>query len=86
MLFHYLQRQIAVTRYSGTQSIQTLLSGSSYILSDNTRGNGIQTYNMKKGTNYNTATTFTDADNNWSAAEFNNSNKDNGALDAHWGR
>jgi bacillolysin len=75
----------AVTRYSGTQSIQTLLSGSSYILSDNTRGNGIQTYNMKKGTNYNTATTFTDADNNWSAAEFNNSNKDNGALDAHWG-
>jgi hypothetical protein len=28
---------------------------------------------------------FTDADNNWTAAEFNNTNKDNGALDAHWG-
>jgi hypothetical protein len=27
---------------------------------------------------------FTDADNNWTAAEFNNTNKDNGALDAHW--
>jgi lipopolysaccharide export system protein LptA len=37
----------AATRYSATQSIQTL-SGSSYILSDVTRGNGVQTYNMKK--------------------------------------
>jgi hypothetical protein len=27
---------------------QTALSGSSYILSDVTRGNGVQTYNMKK--------------------------------------
>jgi hypothetical protein len=24
-------------------------------------------------------------DNNWTAAEFNNVNKDNGAFDAHWG-
>jgi hypothetical protein len=30
------------------QSIKTALSGSSYILSDVTRGNGVQTYNMKK--------------------------------------
>ncbi len=75
----------AATRYSGTQSIQTALSGSSYILSDATRGNGIQTYNMKKGTNYSTAVNFTDANNDWTAAEFNNTNKDNGALDAHWG-
>jgi bacillolysin len=75
----------AATRYSGTQSIQSSLSGSSYILSDATRGNGVQTYNMKQGTNYNSAVTFTDADNNWTAAEFDNANKDNGALDAHWG-
>jgi Zn-dependent metalloprotease len=75
----------AATRYSGTLSIQTALSGSSYILSDATRGNGIQTYNMKKGTNYGTAVNFTDSDNNWTAAEFNNANKDNAALDAHWG-
>jgi len=75
----------ADTRYSGTQSIQTLLSGTSYILSDNTRGSGIQTFNMKKGTNYSSAVNFTDADNNWTAAEYNNTNKDNGALDAHWG-
>ncbi|WP_281322964.1 M4 family metallopeptidase [Flavobacterium aestivum] len=75
----------AATRYSGTQTIQTLLSGSSYILSDNTRGNGVLTVNMKKGTNYSAAVNFTDADNNWTAAEYNNTNKDNGALDAHWG-
>ena len=75
----------AATRYSGTQSIETTLSGTSYVLSDATRGNGIMTYNMKKGTNYSTAVNFTDVDNNWTAAEFNNVNKDNGALDAHWG-
>jgi Zn-dependent metalloprotease/chitodextrinase len=75
----------AATRYSGTQSIQTALSGSSYILSDATRGNGVQTFNMRKSTNYGSAVNFTDSDNNWTAAEFNNANKDNAALDAHWG-
>ena len=75
----------AATRYSGTQSVQTALSGSSYILSDATRGTGVQTFNMKKGTNYSTAVNFTDSDNNWTATEFNNANKDNAALDAHWG-
>nr|WP_317043923.1 M4 family metallopeptidase [Flavobacterium covae] len=75
----------AATRYSGSQSIETSLSGSSYILSETGRGNGIQTYNMKKGTSYASAVNFTDADNNWTAAEYNNTNKDNAALDAHWG-
>ncbi|RZJ53258.1 MAG: T9SS type A sorting domain-containing protein [Flavobacterium sp.] len=72
----------AATRYSGTQTIQTTLSGSSYILLDGTRGNGIQTYNSARTATYPT-TNFTDADNNW--IEYNNTNKDNGALDAHWG-
>lgn len=74
----------AATRYSGTQTIETTLSGSSYILSDATRGNGIQTFNCNKTATY-PSTNFTDADNNWTAAEFNNTNKDNGALDGHWG-
>jgi bacillolysin len=74
----------AATRYSGTQTIQTTLSGSSYILLDGTRGTGIQTYNSARTASYPT-TNFTDADNNWTAAEYNNTNKDNGALDAHWG-
>jgi Zn-dependent metalloprotease len=65
-------------------SQSTALSGSSYILSDATRGNGVQTYNMKKRTNYSTAVNFTDSDNNWTT-ELNNANKDNAALDAHWG-
>ncbi|MCV9930388.1 M4 family metallopeptidase [Flavobacterium sp. LS1R49] len=75
----------AATRYSGTQVIQTTLSGSNYILADATRGSGVNTFNMKKGTSYTAAVNFTDADNNWTAAEYNNANKDNGALDAHWG-
>ncbi|MEO8233943.1 MAG: M4 family metallopeptidase [Flavobacterium sp.] len=75
----------AATRYSGSQSIETTLSGSSYILSEVARGSGIQTYNMKKGTSYTAAVNFTDVDNNWTATEFNNTNKDNAALDAHWG-
>jgi bacillolysin len=75
----------AATRYSGMRSIQTLLSGSSYILSDNTRGGGMQTYNMLKGTNYTSAINFTDVNNDWTATEFANTNKDNAALDAHWG-
>jgi hypothetical protein len=51
-------------------------------ISSDARGNGIMTYNMNKRTNYSAAVNFTDADNNWTAAD-NNVNKDNGALDAH---
>jgi bacillolysin len=82
--FESLVAGSAATRYSGTQTIETTLSGSSYILSDATRGNGVQTFNSARTATYPT-TNFTDADNNWTAAEFNNTNKDNGALDAHWG-
>jgi Zn-dependent metalloprotease len=74
----------AATRYSGTQSIETTLSGSSYILSDATRGNGIQTFNSQRQATY-VGVNFTDTNNDWTATEFNNTNKDNGGLDAHWG-
>lgn len=74
----------AATRYSGTKNIETTLSGGSYILKDNTRGNGVNTYDMNTGTNYGSAVNFTDNDNNWTTAE-HSANKDNGALDAHWG-
>lgn len=74
----------AATRYSGTQQIQTLLSGTSYVLNDNTRGSGVVTYNSARTATY-PSTNFTDANNDWTAAEFNNTNKDNAALDAHWG-
>ncbi len=74
----------AATRYSGTKSISTDSYNSSYRLRDYTRGNGIITYNCKRSTSYTSAVDFTDYDNNWTAAEYNNSAKDNGALDAHW--
>ncbi|WP_373708493.1 M4 family metallopeptidase [Kaistella sp.] len=74
----------AATRYAGSQVISTTLVGSSYALRDSSRGSGVFTYNLKKGTTLKT-TDFTDADNNWSAAEFNNAAFDNAALDAHWG-
>ena len=75
----------AATRYSGSRNIETQLSGSSYILHDLSRGNGIFTYNMLTGIDYNAAIDFTDNDNNWTALEYDNTAKDNAALDAHWG-
>ncbi len=74
----------AATRYSGSQTITTDSFNGTYRLRDLSRGNGIETYNCKTGTNYNTATDFVDADNNWTAGEYNNTAKDNAGLDAHW--
>ncbi len=77
----------AATRYSGTVNITTTLSGANYILMSTqaTDQAPLRTRNMNRGTNFGAATDFTDADNNWSDAEFNNANRDNAALDAHWG-
>ena len=72
------------TRFSGTQAATTdQTSATSYRLRDPSRGNGINTYNLKKGTRYNRAVDFTDANNQWT--EYANTNKDNAALDAHLG-
>lgn len=73
------------TRYSGQRPIETQQSGTQYKLRDYSRGGGIETYNMNKGTDYSTATDFIDNDNNWTSLEYDNINKDNVALDAHWG-
>lgn len=72
----------AVTAFSGNQTITTDYTGSSYRLRETGRGLGIQTFNMRKGTNYSSAIDFTDADNYWNNV---NSNKDEYATDAHWG-
>lgn len=74
----------AATRYSGSKQIETTFNGTSYVLRDTTRGNGINTYNCQDTGTYQTVD-FTDNDNNWTALEHNNFAKDNGALDAHWG-
>ncbi len=76
----------ADTKYSGSRSIETSFNTSlnAYVLNDLTRGNGIITYNSES-TDTMPSTHFTDSDNNWSAAEFDNATFDNVALDAHWG-
>ncbi|MDR1895619.1 MAG: M4 family metallopeptidase [Prevotellaceae bacterium] len=75
----------AATRYSGTCTISTQQNGSVYRLRDYSRGNGIETYNLNHSTSISSTIDFTDNNNNWTAAEFHNANKDDGALDAHWG-
>ena len=73
------------TAYSGTRSIADATTTGGYYLRETTRGLGIETYNMKKLTQYNKAVDFVDADNNWTSAEYNNANFDNVAGDAHAG-
>ena len=75
----------AGTRYSGTRSISTQQYGSTYRLRGYDNNRKIETYNMNNGTTYSDATDFTDNNNNWTAAEFHNANKDDAALEAHWG-
>ncbi|MFG1775005.1 M4 family metallopeptidase [Micromonospora sp. NPDC049051] len=66
--------------YSGSVTVDTTLSGSTYQLIDPTRGNG-STCDMNNGTS--TCTTFTDADNTWGTGAA--SNRQSAAVDAHFG-
>lgn len=75
----------AQTRYSGTRTIETEPFNGQFRLNDVTRGNGIHTFNMNNDSNYSLATDLFDNDNNWTSTEYNNPNKDNSLLDAHWG-
>ena len=78
----------AATRYSGTKSIETTLDAglNKYVLLDNTRGNGIVTYNSGKTNTY-PSTHFVNTTNTWNTGNYasGSSTKDNAALDAHWG-
>ncbi|RTQ47144.1 T9SS type A sorting domain-containing protein [Hymenobacter gummosus] len=73
------------TAYSGTRALATDSYNGSYRLREYTRGLGIETYNSRKSNSYTSSVDFTDADNNWTAAEYNNANYDNVAGDAHFG-
>ncbi len=73
----------AVTGYSGTRTIVADSTGpNSYRLRESGRGNGIETYDMNQGTDYNNAVDFIDSNNYWDNA---NAQKDEYAGDAHWG-
>jgi bacillolysin len=73
------------TAYSGTRTLATETATGGYHLREYTRGLGVETYNCKKSNSYTAATDFIDADNNWTATEYNNANYDNVAGDAHFG-
>ena len=67
------------SRYSGVVPFQTAHVGTSYMLFDSTRGDGVHTLDMNNGTDYTVATEYTSATNTWPVAV-----ADTVALDAHW--
>ncbi|AQS67451.1 peptidase M4 [Streptomyces pactum] len=69
------------TMYSGTVTLGTARSGSSYTLTDTTRGNH-KTYNLNRGTS-GTGTLFTGSDDVWGNGSA--SNAETAAADAHYG-
>ena len=72
----------AHTKYSGIRTIQTdSTSPTHFVLQEQTRGNGIFTFNSATTTNY-PSTDFVDTDNNWNNV---NAAQDEVATDAHWG-
>jgi Zn-dependent metalloprotease len=73
----------AETYYSSTRDIITeQMPDNTYRLVETTRGNGIETYNMQRSTDFDAAVDFTDEDNYWDNV---NGLKDEIATDAHWG-
>ncbi|MFC8344891.1 M4 family metallopeptidase [Streptomyces sp. NPDC057280] len=69
------------SQYSGTVTIGTNLSGSTYQLYDTTRG-GHKTYSLNNGTS-GTGTLMTDADDTWGTGS--GSNTQTAGVDAHYG-
>ncbi|MFI8351582.1 M4 family metallopeptidase [Streptomyces sp. NPDC085596] len=73
------------TLYSGTVTLNTTLSGSTYQLSDGTRG-GHKTYNKSHTTSSTQGTLFTDADDVWGTGTASSSTTDQtAAADAAYG-
>ncbi len=69
-------------KYHGVQTAMVdSISPTEFRLRDDTRGGGVETYDMNEGTDYFSAVDFTDSDNVWT----NTANQDDAALDAHWG-
>ncbi|MDX3800796.1 M4 family metallopeptidase [Streptomyces sp. AK04-3B] len=71
--------------YSGTVTLNTTKSGSTYNLTDGTRG-GHKTYNKARSTSSSTGTLFTDADDAWGTGAASSSSSDQtAAVDAAYG-
>jgi Zn-dependent metalloprotease len=73
------------SNYSGTVTLGTYLSGSTYQLYDPTRG-GHKTYNKARSTSSSAGTLFTDADDTWGTGTASSSSSDQtAAVDAAYG-
>ncbi|MES2621928.1 MAG: M4 family metallopeptidase, partial [Bacteroidota bacterium] len=72
----------ATTVYRGNRPIVADSYNGAYRLYETTRGLGVRTRNMQRGTSYANSVEFTDANNIWSNV---NANLDQYAGDAHWG-
>lgn len=70
------------TVLSGEREIITDSTATKFTLKDDTRGQGIETYNLKKGSNISNYVDFVDKDNVWDTTNFE---LDQYAIDAHWG-
>lgn len=80
LIHHADSNGVAVTGYSGSQNIVADYTGTQFRLRETGRGNGIETYTMNNGTNYGSASDYTDSDNYWNAT-----GNDQYGTDAHWG-
>jgi Zn-dependent metalloprotease len=86
-LFEYqgIETGTGKSLYSGTVTLNTTLSGSSYQLNDTTRG-GHKTYNKAHSTSSSAGTLFTDADDTWGTGSASSSTTDQtAAVDAAYG-
>jgi Zn-dependent metalloprotease len=70
----------AVTKYSGTVTMTCDNASGPFRLHEAGRGNGIVTKNLATGTNYGSATDFTNGSSSWTST-----GNDQAATDAHWG-
>jgi Zn-dependent metalloprotease len=96
LIYHTNSPGTVATMYSGNQTITADSYTGGFRLQEVSRGGtstSIQTFNFNRlpartltdlDNGIASATNFSDNDNNWTATEHDNANKDLAALDAHW--
>ncbi|HSX99580.1 MAG TPA: M4 family metallopeptidase [Streptomyces sp.] len=83
--FEAIQTGTGNSQYNGSVTIGTTLSGSTYNLTDASRGSH-KTYNKARATSSSAGTLFTDANDVWGTGTATSSSTDqNAAVDAHYG-
>lgn len=82
IIHHADEPGTAHTGYSGERDIIADSFEGEYRLHDGSRGDGVRTFDLNKGTSYGDAVDFIDDDNDWDNA---NPQLDEYATDAHWG-